>query len=278
MTTPFISVIMPFYNCEKYLDESISSILDQTYWNFEFIIINDASTDGSNEIIKKYQKKDKRIIYIKNEKNKWIVKNLNHWIKIARWEYIARMDGDDISMLDRFEKQISYLIKNKNTDIVSWDCIIIDSDSKKTWIMRKPKEQNKIKQDLFLYLTLIHWCAMIKANAYNKVWVYRDKYLYTEDNDWTYRALLWYNLIWANLNDIIYSYRKHDDSSNTHSKTIAKRNYQLRKEMIKEYNLKIGLKNHIWMYIHYILWISLNWKQKEKVNRLLKKILKRWSK
>ena len=275
MTTPFISVIMPFYNCEKYLDESISSILDQTYWNFEFIIINDASTDGSNEIIKKYQKKDKRIIYIKNEKNKWIVKNLNHWIKIARWECIARMDGDDISMLDRFEKQVLYLNNNKDVAIVSWDCKIIDSSGKEIFIMRKPKEQKKIKKDLFLYLTLIHWCAMIRSNAYDKVWVYRDKYLYTEDNDWTYRALLWYNLVWANLDSIIYKYRKHNNSSNSNSKLIARRNYELRKETIEKYKLKIGFKNYIWMYLHYILWITLNPKQKEKINKLLKNIINR---
>ena len=95
-----ISVLMPVYNVEKYLQEAIESILNQTYSNFEFLIINDGSSDKSGEIINSYN--DSRIVYLQNNKNKGLVYTLNYGISLAKGEYIARMDGDDISLPDRF--------------------------------------------------------------------------------------------------------------------------------------------------------------------------------
>lgn len=267
-----ISVIMPFYNCEKYLDESIKSILNQTFSDFEFIIINDASTDNSDEIVKKYLC-DKRIIYIKNDKNIWIVQNLNKWINLSKGEYIARMDWDDISLLNRFEKQISFLENNKNIWIVWTFVKIINEKNQITSTIEKPTWTKNVKDNLFLYLTIIHWSALIRKETYIKVWLYREKYLYTEDNDWTYRAIFSWICEWDNIPEYLYLYRKHSLSSNKNSNIITKRNFELRKEMIKKYNLKISLKGIIGMYIHYILWILLNWKQKEKIEYYIKKLI-----
>ncbi len=97
---------MPVYNAEKYLRESIESILNQTYKNFEFIIINDGSTDYSLKIINEYYKKDCRIKIISRE-NKGLVYSLNEGISIAKGEYIARMDGDDVCNLDRLENKLN---------------------------------------------------------------------------------------------------------------------------------------------------------------------------
>ena len=107
---PLVSVVMPVYNAQKYLNKAIDSILAQTYKDFEFIIINDGSTDNSLQIIKKYQKKDKRII-VKNKKNKGIVAALNDGIKLSRGKYLARMDADDISLPSRFEVQVNFMEK-----------------------------------------------------------------------------------------------------------------------------------------------------------------------
>jgi len=266
-----ISVIMPFYNCEKYLDDSIQSILNQTFTDFEFIIINDASNDNSDYIVKKYLN-DKRIIYIKNEKNVWIVENLNKWIHLAKWEYIARMDWDDISMLDRFEKQINFLEENRNVSIVWWFVKIIDENNNLIWEIKKPINETDIRNNLFLFLTIIHWTSLIRKDTYNKVWFYREKYLYTEDNDWTYRCIYSW-LKWANIPYFLYKYRKHLNSSSKNSKIIAKRNFELRKEIKKTFNLKLSFKDYIWMYTHYILWILLTWKQKEKFEYFIKKII-----
>ena len=110
-----ISVIMPVYNSENYVSEAIESVLSQTYSNFEFIIINDGSTDRSAEIIKSYIG-DKRIVFINREINKKLVFSLNEGLQMAKGDFIVRMDADDISHPKRFEIQLQYLLKN--TDIV----------------------------------------------------------------------------------------------------------------------------------------------------------------
>lgn len=106
-TIPMVSVIMPAYNAEQYIKGAIDSILNQTYTDFEFIIINDGSIDGTEDIIKSYT--DPRIIYIKNETNCGICVTLNKGLDIAQGKYIARMDSDDISDINRFTTQIDFM-------------------------------------------------------------------------------------------------------------------------------------------------------------------------
>ena len=99
---PAISVVMPLYNGEKYLKEAINSILEQTYSDFELLLIDDASSDRTEEIIRSY--KDDRIVYIKNEQNLGLIKTLNKGLDLAKGEFIARMDQDDISAPTRFDE------------------------------------------------------------------------------------------------------------------------------------------------------------------------------
>ena len=115
MTIGLVSVIMSNYNTpEDYLRQSIDSILGQTYSNFEFIIVDDASTDGSLAVIESY--KDPRIRIIKNSENLGLTKSLNIALDECRGEYIARMDSDDISLPERFEKQVTFL--QSNPDVI----------------------------------------------------------------------------------------------------------------------------------------------------------------
>lgn len=116
--TPKISVIMSVYNGEKYLNETIESILNQSEKSFEFIIINDCSTDSSFEILSKYQKQDERIILINNQENLRLPASLNKGIKIAKGKYIARMDADDIALSNRFEVQLGVMEKNQDIDFL----------------------------------------------------------------------------------------------------------------------------------------------------------------
>lgn len=111
-TIPTVSIVMPAYNAEKYLREAIESILSQTYDDFEFIIINDGSTDKTKEIIFSYS--DPRIVYIENERNSGICVTLNKGLDASRGKYIARMDSDDIAMPQRLETQVSYMDANPN--------------------------------------------------------------------------------------------------------------------------------------------------------------------
>ena len=110
MKEPYITVLMPVYNAESFVGEAIESILNQTFTDFEFIIINDGSTDNSEEIIKSYP--DPRIKYFKNEGNMKLIATLNRGFDLATGKYIARMDADDISLPDRLQLQFELMERN----------------------------------------------------------------------------------------------------------------------------------------------------------------------
>ncbi|EMQ5464458.1 glycosyltransferase family 2 protein, partial [Campylobacter coli] len=109
---PLVTVIMPAFNRENYISFAIESILNQDYLNFEFIIIDDCSTDATYNIIQEYAKRDQRIIVLRNKKNKGIVYSLNRCLERSRGKYIARMDDDDISLPERIEKQVNVMEKD----------------------------------------------------------------------------------------------------------------------------------------------------------------------
>src|SRR4030067_2908226 len=115
MDAPIISVIMPVHNGETFLREAIDSVLNQTFTDYEFIIIDDASKDTTADIIKSYT--DPRINYIKNDNNFGVTRSLNIGLKLARGKYIARMDHDDVSLPERLETQAAFL--NQHPEIVA---------------------------------------------------------------------------------------------------------------------------------------------------------------
>lgn len=123
---PKISVVMPAYNAEKYITEAIESILNQTCGDFELIILNDCSKDGTEEIILSYD--DERIVYIKNEENLGVARTLNKGLQMAKGEYIARMDADDISLPQRLEKQVAFLDGHPDVAVVGVGVTVFDED------------------------------------------------------------------------------------------------------------------------------------------------------
>ena len=122
---PVVSVILPFYNAALYLREAIDSILAQTFTDFELLLVNDGSTDGSESIIQSYT--DERIRYIKNETNSGLIFSLNRGIELAGGEWIARMDADDIALPRRLEKQLSFLTINPSALLATTVKLIDDS-------------------------------------------------------------------------------------------------------------------------------------------------------
>src|SRR5690606_30041678 len=121
-----ITVLMPVYNAEKYLREAIDSVLNQTFKNFEFLIIDDGSNDASVEIIESY--KDSRIRLIHNQTNSGISYTLNRGIHLSSFDLIARMDADDISHKQRLEKQYKYALKYSDYSLFSSWVRIINND------------------------------------------------------------------------------------------------------------------------------------------------------
>lgn len=204
---PKISVVMPVYNTdEKYLREAIESILNQTYKNFEFIIINDGSTNDAEDIILSYR--DSRILYIKNEQNLGLIKTLNKALYMAKCEYIARMDSDDISLPTRFEKQVDFLDKNPDVDILgTWfNCI------PRNRVIETLSKDKEIKECMLVNSNNIgHPTVTFRKSLIERFGIkYDEKYSYAED------YALWLSLIdkvkFANIPEILLNYRIHSNS------------------------------------------------------------------
>lgn len=127
-SNPKVSIIMPCYNAEKYIEKAVQSVLDQTYRNFELIIIDDDSTDKTWEIIEQYAKKDFRVICTrKTENEKGISKSMNKGIEMARGEYITRMDSDDIIIPEKIFRQVQFLDKNEEYGVCSVNIAMMDN-------------------------------------------------------------------------------------------------------------------------------------------------------
>jgi len=154
MNNPLISVVLSVYNAEKYLVEAIKSILNQTFKDFEFIIINDGSTDKSLEIIESYQKEDERIILISRE-NKGLIASLNEGIEKAKGKYIVRMDADDISLSTRFEEQVKIMEENQNIGLCGTSVIVFGNNIKND-VWKLSKDDKTIKTELLFSSPLFH--------------------------------------------------------------------------------------------------------------------------
>lgn len=179
---PVISVVMSVCNGEKYLHESIDSVLNQTYTNFEFIIINDGSNDGSLDILLKYQKKDNRILLI-NQRNIGLTRSLNRGIKLAAGEYIARQDADDISAPSRLEKQLNYIKSHSEVAVVAClrDLFTADGTVRKT---RDPKfSRAGIKRYLESNNLFMHGEVLMRKSCLEKVGFYREFFCHSQDYD-----------------------------------------------------------------------------------------------
>lgn len=203
MTKPEISVIMSFYNARRHLEKSVLSILNQTYRNFEFIIINDRSDDESLEIIKKYQRGDQRIKLINNDKNIGLTKSLNKGISLAKGKYIARQDSGDISLSERLEKQYEFLEINKDIFLCGTDISVIDE--KENRLVDNVKiitKDNIIKRILPKKNCFVHTAIMFR----NRDIFYREKFYYSQDYD-LYLNLLSQNKKLVNLPNKLIKWR-----------------------------------------------------------------------
>lgn len=201
---PTISVIMSVYNAEKYLRESIESILNQTFKDFEFIIIDDGSTDRSKEIILSF--KDPRIKLVSRE-NRGLTKSLNEAIKQSVGKYIARMDADDISEKDRFEKQINFLETNPDIYLCgTWARSIDESGAILGELKYPPQTSDEIKKYLIRHNPFIHSTVMFKKGLVDKVGFYDEKFLHVEDYELWTRVVPKFKT--ANMPEFLLRYRK----------------------------------------------------------------------
>ncbi|MDO5012825.1 MAG: glycosyltransferase family 2 protein, partial [Pseudomonadota bacterium] len=175
---PRVSVLMPAYNSEKYVAQAIESILNQTFTDFEFIIINDGSTDDTPKIVREYAARDPRIKFIDNAQNQGLIAVLNQGLDLCTGEYIARMDSDDISHPERFQLQVEYLDANPNVGVIgAWARLFGARDG-----VYKYKPVVRLLDALIYGANVAHPAAMIRTSVLrnNKIY-YNPKYPHAED-------------------------------------------------------------------------------------------------
>lgn len=199
---------MPVYNADRYLAAALDSILTQTFIDFEVIAVDDGSTDGSSDILVKAAGRDSRVVVFRQQ-NSGVTKALNAGLLAARGEFIARMDADDICLLDRFEKQVAYLVAHPSCVAVGGQVILMDQDDRVLGTLPVPHDHAAIDQSHVAACVSAIWhpTAMIRASAIREVGGYHDEYTSAEDVDLFLRLAEIGSL--ANLEDVVLRYRQH---------------------------------------------------------------------
>lgn len=200
---------MSVYNGDKYLNQAIDSILNQTFSNFEFIIINDNSSDRTEEILKSYS--DKRIKIIRNTTNLGLTKSLNKGLAESKGEYIARMDCDDISMPNRFEIQNKFLDENKEIVCVGSSTLTINGNSEVVGKKDVETDPEAIAFQMLIINQMTHSSVMMRADIIKKENYYNENYRYTQDYELWSRLIL-HNYKLSNIKSPLLKYRYHQNS------------------------------------------------------------------
>ncbi|MGN1063504.1 MAG: glycosyltransferase family 2 protein [Alphaproteobacteria bacterium] len=206
---PAVSVVMGTYNRADMLPKAIDSVLAQTYGDFEFIIINDGSTDSTAQVLADYEKKDKRIRVLTNEKNQGLVYSLNLGLDAARGKYIARMDDDDVSRPERFAKQKDYMDTHKAIAVVSsW---VAKPGTNTAWSFQRELNPEKIKALLYANAVPIsHPASFMRRSFLNEHHIrYNAAYPAAEDRKF------WLDVLDAggkigNIPDLLLEFRVHN--------------------------------------------------------------------
>ena len=178
---PKISVLIAVYNAEKYIQQALKSIYNQTYQDFEIILVDDASTDKTSEIL--FNMKDSRTFIYRNSENKGLTKSLNIGLKLCRGEYIARMDADDISHPQRFKKQVRYLDENPKCLVLGSWYGRIDSTGQIWGTKETPTTYENIRKNLLIGNCVGHGSAMLRRSSLVEIGGYNEKYICAQDYD-----------------------------------------------------------------------------------------------
>lgn len=203
MPNPRVSILMPVYNNGDYVAEAIESMLSQTFDDFELIVLDDCSTDHSRQVIEEF--KDKRIIYHRNEKNLGLANNLNVGLDLARGEFIARMDGDDISLPERLQTQIDFLDRNPDIDLCSCG---LEKFGKETDVWIRESDPEQVKITMMFYSPVLHATSVWRRDVFEKYQLrYRQAAFPAEDYDLWARAVFHCQLV--NIPQVLYKYRIH---------------------------------------------------------------------
>jgi len=201
---------MPAYNAEKYIGEAIESILNQTFKDFEFIIIDDCSTDGTWGIIQKYAAKDKRIVVLKNEENLGISPTRNKLIGFSKGKYVVWQDADDISMSYRIEHQYDFMEKNPEVGICG-GYLQFFSEKGLGEIRKYAVDDVSLRRTIFRYSPVSQGASILRKDTLNTVGDFNERLIAAEDLDLSFR--IGTQGRFANLQEILLNYRQTPNGS-----------------------------------------------------------------
>jgi glycosyltransferase involved in cell wall biosynthesis len=203
---PKVSVAMSVYNGAEYLRAAIDSVLTQTLADFEFVIVDDGSTDGSAEIIRSYT--DSRIVLLQ-QSNQGVATALNHALQFAHGEYVARQDADDISLPERFVKQVEFLGSHPQVAVVGTAATLIDRTGRPfSTFMPFVRHERLVKELKRGVCPLMHGAVMLRRTALSQCGVYNPVFNWMQDVELWLRLSQHHRL--ANMREILYQFRKHD--------------------------------------------------------------------
>lgn len=222
---PRLSVLMPVYNCEDYVAEAVTSILLQSFRDFELIVINDGSTDATARIVELAAESDSRVRLVSRE-NRGITASLNEALGLAQGELIARMDGDDVAVPKRFALQTQFLDANPDCGVVGGQMLFTDPEGRALTTMHFPLEHTAIVETFFNGASSIgHPTVVFRRGLAEEVGGYSDKFIHAEDVDFFLRMAERMQIV--NLPDILIRYRQHLKSiGRTHAKVQAESHYR----------------------------------------------------
>lgn len=241
-----ISVVMAAYNAEKYLKEAMDSILGQTYDDFELIVIDDKSSDASGQILKDYAARDSRVVVLENQENMGLTKSLNKGLKVAKGEYIARMDADDISVPDRFEKQVVFLDSHPDHSFVSCIGRYIDEDGKEEQLRLFPETNEEIYAMMPKVDAVMHPGVMFRREDIRKIGDYCEDFRVVQDYDLWFRGMA-AGYKFYNIQEPLVLFRRNDSYNTRKSKAYRMVDYRVRK---KGYKInKIPLHKRVYLVV-----------------------------
>lgn len=264
-----VSVIMAFKNAERFIDESITSILHQTKQNFELILIDDASTDMTVKILEQYLG-DNRIKIICNSSTKGKSANLNAGIVLASHEYIAILDGDDVAMPERLQKQVDFLDNHPDIAAVGSFVQIIDENGGVIDTRTKPTNPEDIRNKILFYNPLLQPSVMLRKSVLLTVGLYSEIYAFAQDID------MWFRIVFSgykvsNVPEFLIKYRIHSQNTGRNNRKVAIDGFNLKRDNIRKFALRLNAVEWFMIYGQFIVEYVCS----EPLRRVIESIAKR---
>lgn len=250
MSNPLVSVIIPAYNAQLYLAEALQSILKQTYEDFEVIILDDASTDGTLVIANHFRLEDSRIQVISNETNLHIAGNRNKGIALAKGKYIIWQDADDISLPSRIEKLVNLMESDELLGIAGSNLQVFDETGDKE-VRTYATGDADLRKNLFKYSPVAQPAAIVRKECFDVVGGYNESYLSAEDLDMAFRIGCRYKF--GNINEILLRYRlSSTNQTYNHTKKMIVTTLSIRRKYAKGTCYKMSTTDYVAYCLTYL--------------------------